>query len=202
MKNLSNLFKLIELTRSQVQYGYVLSGVRKHELSNLAEHHYLVTFMAWQMAEYLNSKGAKLDTKKVLEISMIHDLGELFGGDISRPYAMANPNARKLAKAYEQENINFLQKYLTNLSKEIWSEAMEPVSDEALIFKLADLMECAHFLKYMGHYQSLDTKILEEKLPQIISKIKNPIAKNEIDIFYKLWIQEIQTKSATEMLFE
>src|SRR3989344_2424446 len=126
MNNLVNLFKLIELTRSQVQYGYVLSGVRKHELSNLAEHHYLVVFMAWQLAKHLNAKGANLDEKKVLEIAIIHDLGELFGGDISRPYAMANPRARKLAKAYEFENIRFLRKYLTTLSKSLWDDAMEP----------------------------------------------------------------------------
>jgi putative hydrolases of HD superfamily len=202
MKNLTNLFKLVELTRSQVQYGYVLSGVRKHELSNLAEHHYLVTFMAWQMAEYLNSKGAKLDTKKVLELCMVHDLGELFGGDISRPYAMANPEARKLAKAYELENQRFLKKYLSNLSEEVWSDVMEPKSDEALVYKLADLMECAHFLKYMGHYKPLDTKILEEKLPEVIEKFHDKTIKTELTEFYKHWISEIQSKSATEMLFD
>lgn len=202
MKNLINLFKIIELTRSQVQYGYVLSGVRKHELSNLAEHHYLVTFMAWQMVESLNSAGAKLDTKKVLEISMIHDLGELFGGDISRPYAMANPKARKLAKAYELENQRFLKKYLSGLPEKIWDDVMQPASDEALIFKLADLMECAHFLKYMGHYKPLDTKILKDKLPEVISKLKNIIAKREIGKFYKIWLSEIQKKSATEILFD
>lgn len=45
MKHLTNLFKLMQLTRSQPLYGYVIGGVQKNDLSNLAEHHYLVTFI-------------------------------------------------------------------------------------------------------------------------------------------------------------
>ena len=40
MKHLTNLFKLMELTRSQPQYGYALAGIQQDELSNLAEHHF------------------------------------------------------------------------------------------------------------------------------------------------------------------
>ena len=65
MKKLTNLFDLIQLTRTQPQYGYALSGLKKEELSNLAEHHYLVTFIAWQMAKYLELQGIKLNTLKL-----------------------------------------------------------------------------------------------------------------------------------------
>jgi len=202
MKNLVNLFKLVELTRSQVQYGYVLSGVRKNELSNLAEHHYLVAFMGWQMAKALEKSGAKINPAKVLELCMIHDLGELFGGDISRPYAMANPKARTLAKAFESENQNFLRKYLTTIDKDIWDEVMEPVSDEGLIYKIADVMECGHFLKYMGHYKPLDTKILKDKLPKLASRLKDKTARREMVSFIKTWLTQINAKNVTEVLFE
>ena len=67
MENLTNLFKLMELTRSQPQYGYALSGIQQDELSNLAEHHYLVTFIAWQLAAHVKGAGAKIDIQKVLE---------------------------------------------------------------------------------------------------------------------------------------
>ena len=63
MKNLPNLFKLMELTRAQVQYGYLMSGMRKDQLSNLAEHHYLVTFIGWQLALNLKEAGANIDAK-------------------------------------------------------------------------------------------------------------------------------------------
>src|SRR5690606_29298080 len=110
--------------------------------------------------------GAKINPSKVLELCLIHDLGELFGGDISRPYAMANPKARKLAKAFEAENQNYIRKYLGTVDQEIWDEVMEPVTDEGIIYKIADVMECGHFLKYMGHYKPLDTQILKDKLPK------------------------------------
>ncbi len=110
MDHLAKLFKLLEITRSQPQYGYALAGIPKGELSDLAQHHYLVTFIAWQLALSVQSKGAKINVQKVLEYSLIHDLGELFGGDIAMPYAKANPKARILAKAFEAEN----QKYLAN----------------------------------------------------------------------------------------
>jgi len=75
----------MELTRSQPQYGYALAGIQQDELSNLAEHHYLVTFIGWQIASNLRQVGADVDVQKILEFCLIHDLGELFGGDISMP---------------------------------------------------------------------------------------------------------------------
>ncbi|OGE83242.1 MAG: hypothetical protein A3B10_01130 [Candidatus Doudnabacteria bacterium RIFCSPLOWO2_01_FULL_44_21] len=61
MKNFPRLFNLMQLTRAQVQQGYLLSGIPKDKLSGLAEHHYLVTFIGWQLANYLKKTGAKLD---------------------------------------------------------------------------------------------------------------------------------------------
>src|SRR3989344_8529769 len=103
MKHLTDLFKLMQLTRSQPQYGYVPGGVQQDELSNLAEHQYLVTFIAWQIARQLKSRGSKIDVLKVVEFSLVHDLGEVFGGDISSYYRKANPKALKYAKAFEEE---------------------------------------------------------------------------------------------------
>src|SRR3989338_10565812 len=134
MKHLTNLFKLVEITRSQSQYGYALSGIQKHELSDLACHHYLVTFIAWQIARSLNRAGATLNIEKVLEFALTHDLGELFGGDIAMPYGAINPRARKLAKAFEEENQRFFSQFfgedrahLKALTKEI----LNAKSDEA-----------------------------------------------------------------------
>lgn len=76
MKHLPDLFTLLQITRSQPQYGYALSGIQQDELSNLAEHHYLVTFIAWQIAVHLKQKGAAIEVQQVLELSMIHDLGD------------------------------------------------------------------------------------------------------------------------------
>jgi 5'-deoxynucleotidase YfbR-like HD superfamily hydrolase len=201
-ENLIDLLKLIQITRTQPQYGYALSNLKKHELSNLAEHHYLVTFIAMQLTKLVNTKGAKIDIEKVLEICLVHDLGELFGGDISRPYAMVNPKARKLAKAFEAENQKFLRKYFIEDDPKLWKDVMEPVSDEGLIAKIADYMECAHYLKYVNQFKPLDVKILADKMPKTLTKIKDKIAKKELALFLNTWIEEIQAKNVTEILFD
>ena len=64
MDHLTNLFKLMELTRSQPQYGYAVGGVNTR-IGNLAEHHYLVTMFGWQLADLVNKKGAKIDFYKI-----------------------------------------------------------------------------------------------------------------------------------------
>ncbi len=58
---------------------------------NLAEHHYLVAMIGWQLATLVTKKGANIDADKVLHFCLLHDLGELFGGDIGMYYAKANP---------------------------------------------------------------------------------------------------------------
>ncbi len=128
MKHLTNLFKILELTRSMPQYGYVLGGIQQDELSNIAEHQYLVTLFAWQMARNLHSKGAKIDILKVIEISLVHDIGELFGGDIAMLYGKVNPKAKEHAKAFEYENQKFLAKFFGS----------EKANFEALIPEITD----------------------------------------------------------------
>jgi len=168
MNHLTNLFKLMELTRSQPQYGYALAGIQQDELSNLAEHHYLVTFIAWQLASQVKKAGAKIDVEKVLEFGLVHDLGELFGGDISMPYAKANPKARKHAKAFEEENQRFLSKFFGNQSehfKELGHKILDAKSDEAIIAKIADPIAKKELGKFINDWTSDITK---KEIPEIL----------------------------------
>jgi 5'-deoxynucleotidase YfbR-like HD superfamily hydrolase len=203
MDNLSNLFKLIELTRSQPQYGYIVNGIKQDELSNLAEHHYLVTFIAWQLALHLRSKGAVVDLAKVLEYSLIHDLGELLGGDIAMPYAQANPAAREKAKAFEAENQKFLSKFFGSESgyyQKLSNEIMDASSDESIIAKAADYIELTHYKFYMGMFIENDIKLIRPWLETRIEKINDPIARKEMKKFIEKWSSEFPGKSTLEII--
>jgi 5'-deoxynucleotidase YfbR-like HD superfamily hydrolase len=203
MDNLSNLFKLIELTRSQPQYGYALNGIKQDELSNLAEHHYLVTFIAWQLTLHLQSKGASLDLARILEYSLIHDLGELLGGDIARPYAQANPSAKEKAKAFEAENIKFLSKFFGPHGKHFQklSDEIEGTSnDESLIAKISDYIELSHYKFYMGMFTENDTKLIRSSLDTMTEKLKDQIAKDEIKDFINQWASGLPGKSTLEII--
>jgi 5'-deoxynucleotidase YfbR-like HD superfamily hydrolase len=203
MENLSDLFKIIELTRSQPQYGYALSGIKQDELSNLAEHHYLVSFIAWQIALHLQSKGASIDMTKVLEFSLIHDLGELFGGDIAMPYAQANPAAREKAKAFKVENQKFIGKFFGSQSKhfqELSEEIMDASSDESIIAKIADYIELSHYKFYIGMFTDRDKELTRESFSNKIKKLKDPIAKNEMEKFIELWTSSFPGKGTLEII--
>jgi len=205
MDHLTNLFKLMELTRSQPQYGYALAGIQQDELSNLAEHHYLVTFTAWQLARQVKSKGADINIEKVLEFSLIHDLGELFGGDIAMPYARSNPTARKYAKQFEEENQRFLAKFFGNDSeyfKELGHDILDTHSDEGIISKIADYIEVTHYKQYVKVFSKFDMDLIEPKLQSVIAKMKDPIAKEELSKFVKNWAADISKKDIPEILYE
>jgi 5'-deoxynucleotidase YfbR-like HD superfamily hydrolase len=204
MKHLPDLFRILELTRSQPQYGYVPSDVKFNELSNLAEHHYLVTMIAWQISLYVNNNGGEIDIRKVLEYCLVHDLGELFGGDIGRTYVEVNKRARAKAKEFEAENQKFLAKFFGDERKrfnQLSKDIMTPKNDEAWIFKMADYMECAHFLKYMGYFSRQDEQILQDSVPKMVKKIKNIETKKLLAEFVTLWLKEIKLeKRALEVL--
>ncbi len=195
MKDLSNLFKLVQLTRAQKQYGYLLSGIPREQISNLAEHHYLVTFTAWQLAINLKQAGANLDVQKVLEFSLIHDLGELMGGDISTFYARMNRRARKFAKAFEEEN----QKYLASFFgandkqfKKMGKEILDAKSDEALIAKIADYMECSNYKQYVMGISKSDIEHNKTKLNAFVKKIKDKTAKKLLQEFLPHWLKSLE----------
>lgn len=203
MKNLPNLFKLIELTRAQVQQGYLLSGIHKDELSNLAEHHYLVTFIGWQLAINLKEAGAKIDVQKVLEYCLIHDLGELMGGDISALYAKMNKRARRFAKAFEEENQKYLSNFFGNDSKrfkKMAKEILDAKSDEALIAKIADYMEALNFKVYIEHFEEPSRKFTSEKLNGFIRKIKDKVAKKVLAQFAADWLKVVHKNNYIEIL--
>lgn len=205
MDKLVDLFQVIELTRSQVQYRYILGGVKRGELSNLAEHHYLVTFIAWQLALFVNAKGAKIDVLKVLEFSLIHDLGELLGGDISMPYAAANPKAREFAKAFEAENQKYLSKIFGSEQKhyqQLSDEIMDAKTDESIISKLADYIEITHYKKYVENFSSADTEMILPKLLSKIQKMNDTVAKAELEKFVIEWVKDLPRKGLDESLYE
>jgi 5'-deoxynucleotidase YfbR-like HD superfamily hydrolase len=204
MDHLTDLFKLMQLTRSQPQYGYALAGIQQDELSNLAEHHYLVAFTAWQLALGVVTLGAKIDIQKVLEFALIHDLGELFGGDIAMPYARANPKAREYAKAFELENQKYLARFFGPQKEHftaLGEEILDAKSDEAIIAKLADYIELTHYKIYVKVFSQFDVDLAKPKLDSMILKINDRIAKEHLAKFVVAWVKDLPNKNIQEIIY-
>ena len=189
MNNLIDLFKIIEITRDQVQYGYNLAGIQKHELSDLAQHHYLVTFIAWQLCRQIKNAGGNINTERVMEIAMVHDLGELMGGDINSFYAKVNPKARTLAKEFEQENNLFLGKFFGDDEEYYQKLILEMGSlntDESLVAKIADYMEVLCYKQRLKKLLPQDDAFANS-IQNIGQKIKDEISRSTIIKILQEW---------------
>ncbi|MFA6094417.1 MAG: HD domain-containing protein [Candidatus Paceibacterota bacterium] len=192
MDKITDLINLLQITRNQPQYGYAVAG-SNIRLSNLAEHHYLVTMLGWQLSELVNGKGAKIDVFKVVKFCLLHDIGELFGGDIGMYYAKANPQARVYARQFEEENQKFLSKYFSN-SDEVQTlakEILESESDEAHISKVADYLEVTHYKLFNGQLKKKDIELIAPKLAEKIEKIQDVIAREELLKFVDSWKEKM-----------
>lgn len=204
MNHLTKLFRFLQLTRAQNQYGYLLSEIPKSDLSDLAQHHYLVTAFAWQLGRYVQRQGHTVNIERVLEICLMHDLGEVFGGDIAMPYAKANPAASKLAKAFEAENLRFIgtmfgedESHFTDLTQ----EAANYTSAEGVIAKIADYVECTHYKLYMRRLTPGDVAMMVERLHDIINKLEDLALATILHEFLDTWKEEVNTPRQGE-LFE
>lgn len=203
MKNLTKLFKFLEITRAQPQYGYVLAGIPKTELSDLAQHQYLVTMFGWQIARQLNQKGAKIKVEKVLEYCLIHDLGEILGGDISMPYGRVNPKAKELARAFEYENIKYISKFFGHdqeYFEKLGLGVNEFANDESIIAMVADIIECTHYKLYKNKFVDFDVKMAKEKIEKHSKNLKDKIAKRELKKFVSGWYKDLPKNNSLDSL--
>ena len=164
-------------------------------MGNLAEHHYMVAMVSWQLASSVNAAGAHLDIAKVFEFASIHDIGELFGGDISMPYAKANPKAREFAKKFEVENHAYISKFFGPQARrfsELSAEILEADSDEARIVKVADYLEVTHYKFFIGRFVKADVELVSSKIDAMIGGMKDEVAKKELTSFVKEWKKEME----------
>ena len=194
MKNLIDFFNLIEISRNQPQYGYGLWGGNVR-MGNLAEHHYAVAMIALYLAKAMNARGAKLDIGKVAELALIHDLGELFGGDIGMAYARVNPVARAYAKKFEAENNKFIGNILGEGTTGYMAAAediSDPKTDEARVVKIADYLEVTHYKLFIGKFGKADVDLVRGKLDAMIEGVKDMIAKRYLVSFISRWKNEMK----------
>ncbi|MEK7113456.1 MAG: HD domain-containing protein [Patescibacteria group bacterium] len=192
MEKIIELINLLQISRIQPQYGYAVAGGNAR-IGDLAQHHYLVTMLAWQLSELVNKNGAKIDTYKVLKFSLLHDIGELFGGDIGMYYAKANPQARTYAKQFEEENQKFLSKFFSNEKEvvELAKEILESQSDEAHISKIADYLEVTHYKFFNNQLKKKDIELVAPKLTEKIEKLQDTVAKKTLLDFVNSWKEKM-----------
>jgi 5'-deoxynucleotidase YfbR-like HD superfamily hydrolase len=119
-----NKFKLIKRT-------VLVAGEKPRRAENDAEHSYELTITAWYL---IDSLKLKLDLNKVLKYCLVHDLVEVYAGDID-PFMYPNTEITKL-KAENEENalkkISLEFPEFAELSE--WIKEYEKKADEESVF--------------------------------------------------------------------
>ena len=161
-----------------------------------------MTFIAWRLASYAKKRGAKISVEKVLEYALVHDLGELFGGDISMPYAKANPAAKEAARAFEKANQTFFSNFFDDdkeYIQELFAQVMDATSDEVLIAKIADYIEITQFKLYLKKLTKGDITMAGNKIQEKMNKISDPKTKAALKDFTKDWARQLKDGKLKEI---
>ncbi len=88
MTNFIDFFIGVGKLKKKKRSGWVLREVKNPE--TIAEHSFRVAIMAWLLAE----KKEKMSLERLIKMALIHDIGEVYAGDIT-PYDSILPKNKK-----------------------------------------------------------------------------------------------------------
>lgn len=193
MKNLLKLLSILQLTKEQPCTGYLAAGIRLSETASLAEHHYTATLNTYFVLQKIKQAGGKINERKVLLMIMIHDLPELFGGDISAPLNRKYPDLRQYKNKIGERAIQMMADYMDSATAKEFENLHKEMdaygSDEAVVVKIMDQMDHQFFLEHLNY---------KEKYNQGQEDYRASFVKNHI---YKL-TEKIQNEKIKKVMID
>lgn len=131
--NIINFIEEVEKLKSVVRTAWTSSGRRE----STAEHSWRLALFACVMTQYL----PELNISKVIIMSLIHDIGEIYEGDISA--ALEPDKDEKYNTEYQAAHAVFtlLSKPQAKNMMDIWVEYNDNLTPEAKLVKALDKAE-------------------------------------------------------------
>ncbi|MEM5872154.1 MAG: HD domain-containing protein [Candidatus Aenigmatarchaeota archaeon] len=171
--------KVLELKKIK-RTGWVSRGTKNPE--SVADHSFSLAILA-----YIFSKKYGLNIEKCIKMALVHDLCEIYSGDIpSKPFSDIKYEENKRKK--EEEGLKKLLKFLPEEFREeifsLWKEFEDAKTKEARLVKDLDKLEmCLQALDYAkSEYK--------KELSEFFEDGKNNIRTKEIrEIFNKIYVQ-------------
>lgn len=147
----------IGILKSLPRTGWLIHGIKNGE--SIADHCYRMTLLSMLLADTLVAKGMKLDTEKVMRLSLLHEIAEARIGDIPFPVLTYIPEEVK--EIGERKAVTSMLEKFGSIGKwyqELWEEFEQNETIEAKLVRAADKLELMiQVLEYekLG-YQSLN----------------------------------------------
>lgn len=150
-----------------------LRNISPEKCESVAEHTFGMAMMAWLLADEF---FPELNREKVLKLSLIHDIAEVYAGDTT-PYDGLTPEEKN---AREREALTKIFSGLPNGDSYIslWEEFENGSSAEAKFVKQIDRLEMALQAAVYEHQQGLE---LEEFFDSAAQSIHTPALKDLLD---------------------
>lgn len=189
------LLSILQLTKQQPLNGYLTCGIKLTETATLAEHHYTSSLAAFLVCESITNRGGKIDTHKIITMLLIHDLGELFGGDIASPLNRRFSELREYKDKIGERAFQLLTQFVSDMQANeimgLYQEFEHGNSDEKWIAKILDQMDHQFFLEHCGYRQSLTEEkhryrhaFVADHVYKLAEKISDPIARVFFEEFF------------------
>lgn len=132
-KEFLNIIKVAEMLKNRTRHSYTSEG--RHE--SVAEHSWRISLMAMLLTH--EEEFQELDMDKVIRMCLIHDLGEIFTGDV--------PAFEKTKNDSDTEDALYMQ-WVKTFPEEIRTEFEELLAEmnametrEAKLYKALDKLE-------------------------------------------------------------
>lgn len=163
MEALSEILSLKMLFRQ----GWIQQGVQKEFCESVADHSFSTAMMGWILArEYF----PELDENKVLQMAMVHELGEIYAGDITPRDNVPLDSKHQMEEASIHRVMDKLPVSAELIA--LWEEFEEGSSPEAVFIRQIDKLEMAFQAVHYEKATNLDLQIFLDYTDKVITDEK------------------------------
>ena len=144
MPNIQNMYQLIlELNKLKLVFRTTMTNPQRKE--STAEHSWSVSTMAMVLIDELKKEFGEIDELKVIKLSLIHDVVEIYAGDVMAFDDAARKDKEKVEAAALRQLTAIYPEFGQQLH-DLWHEFENKQTLEAKIAKAADAI-CPIFLR-------------------------------------------------------
>lgn len=176
-ENLEVLYQIFKL-KNLFRQGWLKRDVSEAHGESVADHTFGTAMTAWLLANHL---GLNLNMEKVLKMALVHEIGEIYAGDITpvdgisltEKYDLELMSIEKVFESYPDSH-EFVN---------LWKEFEEAQTAEAIFLKQIDKFEMGlQAAIYKGHGY--------DKMDEFLESAKKVIKKEELkNLFEKVLVR-------------